>query len=460
MIKKILIANRGEIAVRIIRAARELGIDTVAVYSTADKNSLHVQIAGEAVCIGGPKSSDSYLNISAIIEAAKMTGAEAIHPGFGFLSENSDFPRKCRENNIIFIGPSAEVIEKMGNKLAARKLMKESGIPIVPGGQDNVTTADEAVKLAETIGYPVLIKAASGGGGKGMRKAYSEGEIREAYNIAKQEAISSFGDDVMYIEKLIEDPKHIEFQILADEKGNVVHLGERDCSIQRRNQKILEEAPSAGISQELREAMGMVAIKAAKAVEYVSAGTIEFVLDKNHNFYFIEMNTRIQVEHPVTEMLTGIDIVAWQIKIASGIPLSFCQDEVSFTGHAIECRITAEDIDNDFAPNAGTVDFVHFALGAGVRVDSYLYNGCQVSPYYDSMMAKIIVHGKTRSDAIRKMRRALEETVITGVKNNLILQNLLMYESDFIRGNYHTGYINTHLKKLLDLNKAAGGNMR
>lgn len=457
MLRKVLIANRGEIAVRIIRECLDSSIEAVSVYSTADKQALHTIIATKAICIGGPRASESYLNISNIIEAAKACGCDAIHPGFGFLSENSDFARACEEAGIKFIGPSSATIDKMGNKAAARKLMVEAGVPVVPGSEGFVKDAEEAVRIAEQIGYPVLLKASAGGGGRGMRKAYNAEEVREGFAAASAEAESCFGNGEMYVEKLIVNPRHIEFQILADGFGNVIHLGERDCSVQRRNQKLVEEAPAWGLSSDLREKMGQAAVRAAKAADYENAGTIEFVVDKEENFYFIEMNTRIQVEHPVTEMVTGINIVKEQLRIASGIPLGFRQEDIQFSGHAIECRITAEKVFDNFAPCPGQVEFIHFPAGAGIRVDSALYNGCEISPFYDSMVAKVIAKGNTRLEAVRRMRRALEETVITGVDTTLPVQHLLMFNQEFLRGGYDTGFIENHLKDILDIYEAAGG---
>ena len=457
MLKKVLVANRGEIAVRIIREARDAGIKTVAVYSTADKGSLHTVIADEAVCIGGASASESYLNMGNIIEAARKTGCDSIHPGFGFLSEDSNFARCCRENNIKFIGPSPETMDKMGNKAAARETMKAAGVPVVPGSDGAVNTKEEAVKLACEMGYPVLIKASQGGGGKGMRKAYSDEEVLKYFPEAKAEAESCFGNGELYIEKYIENPRHIEFQILADSSGNTVHLYERDCSMQRRNQKFLEESPAWGLSDEIREKMGRTAVEAAKAASYENAGTIEFILDKDNNFYFIEMNTRIQVEHPVTEMITGVNLVREQIRIASGLPLQFTQSDIKKQGHAIECRIMAEDVFNGFAPCPGKIDFLHLPGGYGVRTDSGLYNGCEVSPFYDSMIAKIIVKGENRLDAIRKMRRALEETVITGIKTTLPVQYLITYNMDFLRGEYNTGFVEKNLDGILKVYEEAGG---
>ncbi|MBQ8278952.1 MAG: acetyl-CoA carboxylase biotin carboxylase subunit [Roseburia sp.] len=432
MLKRILIANRGEIALRIIRCCRELDIETVVVYSTADENSLPVMLATHSICIGPAKASESYLKEDVIIETAIKMGCDAIHPGYGFLSENARFARKCEENGIVFIGPSAEIIEKMGDKQAARELMQKSNVPTVPGSKGLVSTVEEALEVAEQVGYPVLIKASAGGGGKGMRRAYSKDELEKAFETAKSEAKAAFGDDSMYVEKLIVNPHHIEFQILADKHGNVTYLGERDCSIQRRNQKLLEESPSKILSPELRAEMGDVAVRAAKAAGYYSAGTIEFVLDDNNNFYFIEMNTRIQVEHPVTEQITGIDLIKEQIRIAAGMKLSHMQEDITIKGHAIECRINAE--------STGKIDFLHFPAGQGVRVDSHLFTGCEVTPYYDSMLAKIIVTGDTRLEAIRRMRRALEELIIEGVKTNAEFMHLLTYHKDFIKGNYNTSF--------------------
>lgn len=457
MLKRVLIANRGEIAVRIIRECLDSSIEAVSVYSTADSQALHRIIATKSVCIGGPKASESYLHTANIIEAAKATGCDAVHPGFGFLSENSDFARSCEEAGLKFIGPPSQVIDMMGNKAAARRMMIEAGVPVVPGSDSITQTAEAAEKEAERIGYPVLLKAAAGGGGRGMRKVYCRQEVKDAFEAARAEAESCFGNGDMYVEKLIENPRHIEFQILADSFGNVIHLWERDCSIQRRNQKLLEEAPAWGLSEKLRSAMGEAAVKAAKACGYENAGTVEFIVDKDDNFYFIEMNTRIQVEHPVTEEVTGMNIVREQLRIAAGMPLSQTQEEVRTCGHAIECRITAEKVFEDFAPCPGRIEFVHFPAGTGIRVDSSLYNGCEISPYYDSMVAKIIATGSTRLEAVRRMRRALEETVINGVQTTLPVQHLLMYQRDFLRGSYDTGFIEAHLPELLAIYKAAGG---
>ncbi len=457
MLKRVLIANRGEIAVRIIRECLDSSIEAVSVYSTADSQALHRIIATRSVCIGGPRAGESYLNAANIIEAAKATGCDAVHPGFGFLSESSDFARSCEEAGLKFIGPPSKVIDMMGDKAAAKRMMRQAGVPVVPGSDGIAQTADDAEKEAERIGYPVLLKAAAGGGGRGMRRACCKEEVKDAFEAARAEAESCFGNGDMYVEELIENPRHIEFQILGDSFGNVIHLGERDCSIQRRNQKLLEEAPAWGLSEKLRGAMGEAAVKAAKACGYENAGTVEFIVDKDDNFYFIEMNTRIQVEHPVTEAVTGMNIVREQLRIAAGMPLSRTQEEVQICGHAIECRITAEKVFENFAPCPGRIDFIHFPAGAGIRVDSALYNGCEISPYYDSMVAKIIAKGSSRLEAVRRMRRALEETVINGVQTTLPVQHLLMYQQDFLRGGYDTGFIEAHLPELLAIYEAAGG---
>ena len=409
VIKKILIANRGEIAVRIIRACREMGIETVAVYSEADAEALHTKLADEAVCIGPAPSSQSYLSMENIISATVVSGADAIHPGFGFLSENSKFAELCEQCGITFIGPPANVIAKLGNKQEARNTMEAAGVPVIPGSKEPVCEVHTGLLLAREIGYPVIIKAALGGGGKGMRVAYSEEEFTQSFQTAQKESQMAFGDDTMYIEHFMEEPRHIEFQILADSYGNVVHLGERDCSIQRNHQKMIEEAPSAALSSKLRKKMGEAAVKAAKAAGYVNAGTIEFLLENNDAFYFMEMNTRIQVEHGVTEMITGVDLVRQKLRIASGLALDVAQEDIHLEGHSIECRINAEDPTKNFQPCPGQVSFLHFPGGAGVRVDSCLYNGCTLSPYYDSMAAKLLVHAPTRLEAIRRMRRCLEE---------------------------------------------------
>jgi len=451
MFQKLLIANRGEIAVRIIRACKQLGIETVAVFSEADRDSLHVQLADEAVCVGGNKSSESYLKMENIITAAISKGAEAIHPGFGFLSENAQFSDLCESCGIRFIGPSGKVIDQMGNKSRAREIMIEAKVPVVPGSEGALKDITQAKELAFEIGYPVLIKASAGGGGRGMRVAYNESEFTNAYETAKSEAKNAFGDDTMYLEKYVLNPKHIEFQIIADKYGNVVHLGERDCSIQRRNQKVVEEAPSL-ISEDLRRRMGEAAIMASKSVNYENAGTIEFLVSGN-DFYFIEMNTRVQVEHPVTEMVTGIDIIQEQIKIASGEALSFTQDEVELKGHSIEVRINAEDPKEGFRPNPGKVNLLHVPSGHGVRFDSFIYTGYTISPFYDSMMGKVIVHAKTRNDAIRKMLATLDELIIDGVNNNREFCMNVLKNNEYIKGEFDTSFIPNNLDTLLGYGK-------
>ncbi|MGP1569810.1 MAG: acetyl-CoA carboxylase biotin carboxylase subunit [Eubacteriales bacterium] len=453
MLKKVLVANRGEIALRVVRECLDQGIEAVAVYSTVDKDALHVMTADEAICIGEPAPQKSYLNMANIIEAALGTGCDAVHPGFGFLSENAEFAGLCEESGIKFIGPKAKVIELMGNKAAARQMMQKAEVPVVPGSQGAVDTVKNAVDIASAIGYPVLVKASSGGGGKGMRKVESEADLKQAFEQAKLEAEAAFGDGSVYIEKLIVNPRHIEVQILADAHGNVIHLGERNCSIQRRNQKMIEEAPAWALHEKTREKLCEAAVKAAKISNYEGAGTVEFVLDDDENFYFIEMNTRVQVEHPITEMITGVNIVAEQLRIASGMPLMYSQEDIKFSGYAIECRVCCEDPLADFAPCPGKVDFVHFPAGFGVRTDSALYSYSEISPYYDSMAAKIITWGNTRLQAIRKMRRALSETIITGPKTTLQLDLLIMYNRRFLRGKYTTSFIENELAKLLNLLK-------
>lgn len=419
MIHKILIANRGEIAVRIIRACRELGIQSVAVYSEADKDALHTQLADEAICIGPAPSKDSYLNMENIISATINTGAQAIHPGFGFLSENQKFAKLCEECNITFIGPSSEIIRKMGNKTEARNTMIEAGVTVIPGWNQNVESVEEGKEIAAKLGYPVIVKAALGGGGKGMRVAQNSEEFENAYLTARKEAGAAFGDDSVYMEHFIENPRHVEVQILADSYGNVVHLGERDCSIQRNHQKFIEEAPCKAISEELRARMGEQAVKAAKAVGYENAGTIEFLLENEKDFYFMEMNTRIQVEHPVTEWITGVDLIKEQIKIASKEKLSFTQEEVKMEGHSIECRINAENPEKNFRPSPGKIENLYLPGGKGIRMDTAIYSGYEIPPYYDSMIAKLIVHGTTREEALRKMRSALGEVIIEGIDTNV-----------------------------------------
>lgn len=438
---KILIANRGEIAVRIIRACKEMNIKTVAVYSEMDKDALHTKLADEAICIGPAPSNKSYLNIKNIIEAANVTGADSIHPGFGFLSENAGFAKICEESNIKFIGPSHKVIELMGNKSNAKELMKNSGVPVVPGSDGSIAGLKDAERIAEKIGYPVMLKASAGGGGKGIRIVNSKEELEQSYNLVKQEAKISFNDDEIYMEKFIKNPRHVEIQILADEHGNVIHLGERDCTVQRRNQKVIEETPSTAIDEKLRNKMGEAAIKAAKASGYTSCGTIEFLVDSDKKFYFMEMNTRIQVEHPITEMRTGIDIVKTQIKIAAGEELKIKQKDVQFKGHAIECRINAENPSKKFMPCPGTITGLHFPGGNGIRIDSSIYQGYTIPPTYDSMIAKIITHGDTRNEAISKMKRALEEIVVEGVDTNIDFLFEIIRNPNFIRGNYDTSFI-------------------
>lgn len=438
---KILIANRGEIAVRIIRACKEMNIKTVAVYSEIDKDSLHTRLADEAICIGPAPSNKSYLSFKNIIEAANITGSDSIHPGFGFLSENSQFARICEESNIKFIGPSYKVIELMGNKSNAKELMKKAGVPTVPGSDGSIKGIKDAFEVAKKIGYPVMLKAAAGGGGKGIRIVNNERELESNYNIVKQEAKISFNDDEIYMEKFIENPRHVEIQILADEHGNVIHLGERDCTVQRRHQKVVEETPSIAIDEKLRNKMGEAAIKAAKAAGYTSCGTVEFLVDKHKNFYFMEMNTRIQVEHPITEERTGIDIVKNQIKIAAGEELKIKQKEIEFKGHAIECRINAENPSKNFRPCPGTITGLNLPGGKGIRIDSAIYEGYTIPPTYDSMIAKIIAYGANRNEAISKMKRALEETVIEGIDTNIDFLLEIIKNKNFIRGDYDTSFI-------------------
>lgn len=443
MFRKILIANRGEIAVRIIRAARELGIDTVAVYSTADKEALHTLLADEAVCIGPAKSTDSYLNMNAVLSAAVLTGAEAIHPGFGFLSENSKFATMCEEVGIKFIGPSGAVMDLMGDKINARAQMIKAKVPVIPGSDGEVHTSEEALEVAEKIGYPVMLKASAGGGGKGIRKVEKAEDLVAAFESASSEAKAAFGNGAMYMERVIYPARHIEVQILADQQGHVVHLGERDCSLQRNNQKVLEESPSVAIGKTLRRKIGEAAVRAAQSVGYENAGTIEFLLDEaKGEFYFMEMNTRVQVEHPVTEFVTGVDIVKEQIKIANGQELSFSQNDIEIRGHAIECRINAENPAFNFAPSPGKISNVYLPSGGvGLRVDSAVYPGYTIPPYYDSMIAKIIVHGENRFDALMKMQRALYELEIDGVVTNSGFQLDLISDSNVIAGDYDTAFL-------------------
>ena len=449
MFKRVLIANRGEIAVRVIRACQELGIETVAVYSTADADALHVQLADRAVCVGPPRAAESYLNVPALLTAGVESGCDAVHPGYGFLSEDAAFADLCVKSGLTFIGPPGCVIRRMGDKAAARSLMRGSGVPVVPGSDGPVADSDAALRLAEEIGYPVLLKASAGGGGRGMRRVDRPEELPALFQEAKREAESCFGNGALYLEKLIINPRHIEFQILADQQGNVIHLGERDCSIQRKNQKLVEESPSRALTPELRQAMGETAVAAARAAGYVNAGTVEFVLDSAGRFYFIEMNTRIQVEHPVTELVTGVDLVREQLRIAAGLPLSVRQEEALPAGYAIECRINAEDPAQDFRPCPGTTKFLHLPGGPGVRVDTMLYNGYAVSPYYDSLAAKVVVHASTRLEAIRKMRRALSELVVEGYPTTAPFCYLLLHHPEFVQGRYDTGFLAGHMEEIL-----------
>ena len=446
MFKKILIANRGEIAVRIIRACREMDIMSVAICSEADKDALHAQLADQTICIGPAPAKDSYLDMERVLGAAMAVGADAIHPGFGFLSENSKFVRMCEKCNITFIGPSAEIIDRMGNKSAARKTMMDAGVPVVPGTKDAVYEAEAGQKIADDMGYPVMIKASAGGGGKGMRVCYDSEDFVHTFETAKLEAENAFGDGTMYIEKYIEDPRHIEFQILADKYGNTIHLGERDCSIQRRHQKLIEESPSPAITEKIRKSMNHDAILAAKAVGYTNAGTIEFILDPKGTYYFMEMNTRIQVEHGVTEMVTGTDLIIEQIRVAMGMELSFTQEDVEINGHAIECRINAEIPEKNFMPSPGVIKHLHLPAGNGVRVDTAIYTGYCIPSEYDSMIAKVIVHAPDRDAALQKMRSALDEMVILGINTNLDFQYQLMNNREFCEGKADTGFIERLLK--------------
>ena len=441
MLKKVLIANRGEIAVRIIRACREMGIRTVAIYSEADKNALHVQLADESICVGPAPSNKSYLNVKAILEAACLTGADSIHPGFGFLSENSNFAKICQETGIKFIGPDCKLIELLGNKSKAKETMKRAGVPVVPGSDGLIYSKEQAVNLAEQIKYPVMLKASAGGGGRGIRIAYSKEELEKEYDIVKQEAKVAFNDDSLYLEKFVENPRHVEIQILADEHGNCIHLGERDCSVQRRNQKVLEETPSGILDEKTRKKMGEVAVKAVKEIGYSNAGTIEFLVDKNRDFYFMEMNTRIQVEHPVTEMVTGVDIIKEQIKIAGGEELTYKQEDIKFEGHSMEVRINAENPDKNFMPCPGTITGLHLPGGNGIRVDTAIYSGYTVPPTYDSMLAKLIVHGKNREESIAKMKSAVAEFVVEGITTNIDFLLKILENENFKTNNYDTSFI-------------------
>ena len=454
MLKRVLIANRGEIALRVLRACREMDMETVAVYSQADEEALHVQLATQAVCIGPARAADSYLNQEALLTVAKAAGCDAVHPGYGFLSENADFADACVREGLTFIGPSGDTIRKAGSKSAARDIMRAAGVPVTPGSDGPVATVEEALAAAERVGYPVLLKASAGGGGRGIRRCNGPEDLPGAFEAAQAEAQACFGDGEMYLEKLVLRPRHIEFQILADRRGNVIHLGDRDCSVQRRNQKLIEEAPARCLTPELREQMGQAAVRAARAVGYEGAGTVEFLLDGDgEHFYFMEMNTRIQVEHGVTELITGVDLVREQLRIASGLPLSLIQDQVALTGHAIECRINAEDPQQDFRPCPGKVDFLHFPGGPGVRVDSALYNGCTLSPYYDSLAAKLLVHAPTRLEAIRRMRRCLEEFALEGFATNAELSYQILYHPTFVRGGCTTAFLDENLPSLLEFSR-------
>ncbi len=447
MFKKVLVANRGEIAVRIIRACRELGIRTIAIYSEADKNALHTTLADEAICIGPAISRKSYLNIKAILEAACVMGADSIHPGYGFLSENAKFAKLCEEIGLKFIGPSSSIIELLGNKAKAKETMKKAGVPVVPGSEGILKSKEEALKLAEEIKYPVMLKASAGGGGKGIRIVNSKNELEKAYDLVKQEAKSAFNDESIYLEKVIQNPRHIEIQVLADEYGNCVHLGERDCTIQRNNQKIIEETPSSLIDEKTRERIGQIATNAAKEIGYTNAGTIEFLLDKDKKFYFMEMNTRIQVEHPITEMLTDIDIVKEQIKIASGEKLEYKQKDIKLSGHSIEARINAENPSKKFRPCPGLITGLHLPGGNGIRVDTAIYSGYTIPPTYDSMIAKIIAHGKNRQEAISKLKSAVAEVVVEGIDTNVEFILDILKNADFVTNNYDTSFIERNMTK-------------
>ncbi|QNL43462.1 acetyl-CoA carboxylase biotin carboxylase subunit [Oscillibacter hominis] len=456
MFKRVLIANRGEIALRILRACREMDIETVAAYSQADADSLPVQLATEAVCIGPARASESYLNQDALLTAAMGTGCDAVHPGYGFLSESAEFADRCKEAGLTFIGPSGDCIRRAGSKASACALMRRAGVPTVPGSEGAVADAESALAVAEQVGYPVLVKASAGGGGRGIRRCDSPEQLPSAFDEARAEALSCFGNGEMYLEKCIVNPRHIEVQILADQEGRTIHLYDRDCSVQRRNQKLIEEAPARCLTAELRREMGVAAVRAARAVGYENAGTVEFLLDEGNRFYFMEINTRIQVEHGVTELVTGIDLVRQQLRIAAGLPLPCTQEEVPLQGHAIECRINAEDPGADFRPCPGRAGFVHFPGGCGVRVDSCLYTGWSLPPYYDSLAAKLLVHAPTRLEAIRRMRRCLEELTIEGFPTNAELSHLVLYHPDFLRGTCTTSFLNEQLDALLSWDRRAG----
>jgi acetyl-CoA carboxylase biotin carboxylase subunit len=447
LFKKVLVANRGEIALRIIRACQELGIPTVAVHSEADADSLHVRFADEAVCIGPPRGSDSYLNMVRMIAAAEVTGADAIHPGYGFLAENPEFAEICESCNISFIGPKADVIRKMGHKSVAKETMKKAGVPVIPGSEGVLKDFNQAKQLVEEIGYPIMLKAVAGGGGRGMRIVSNASELEMNFMMASAESEGAFGNSDLYLEKFIANPRHIEIQIMGDLEGNVVHFGERECSIQRRHQKLIEEAPSPVVDSKLRAQMGEVSVKGAKEVKYVGAGTIEFLLDKNKNFYFMEMNTRIQVEHPVTEMVYNKDLLKDQIRVAAGEPLGYTQDEIILSGHAIECRINAEDFEKNFMPNPGKIETIHWPGGPGIRVDSHTYSQYQIPPYYDSLIAKLIAYGKDRPEALSRLRRALDEFIVEGIKTTVPFHRMMVDLKEFIEGNFDTGFLDR--KKLI-----------
>ncbi len=454
MLRRVLIANRGEIALRVLRSCRELGIETVAAYSEADSEALHVQLATQAVCVGPARAADSYLNQEALLTVAKAAGCDAVHPGYGFLSENADFSDTCAAAGLIFIGPSGEAIRKAGSKSAAREIMRAAGVPVTPGSDGAVRSAEEALLAAERVGWPVLLKASAGGGGRGIRRCDGPEDLPSAFAEAQAEARACFDSDEMYLEKLVLNPRHIEFQILADRQGNVIHLGDRDCSIQRRNQKLIEEAPARCLTPELRRTMGGAAVRAARAVGYEGAGTVEFLLDSDgEHFYFMEMNTRIQVEHGVTELITGVDLVRQQLRIASGLSLGIAQEDVRLEGHAMECRVNAEDPAQNFRPCPGRVEFLHFPGGPGVRVDSCLYSGCALPPYYDSLAAKLLVHAPTRLEAVRRMRRCLEEFTLEGFPTNAELSYEILYHPVFLRGGCTTAFLDEHLKELLEFNR-------
>lgn len=451
MFKKILVANRGEIALRIMRACRELGVESVAVHSEADVDALHVKYADESVCVGRRTSAESYLNVPNIVAAAEVTGADAVHPGYGFLAENADFAEICAENGFVWIGPAADVIRRMGDKAAARSTAVAAGVPVVPGSPSVIGTADEAVSFAAEVGYPVIVKASAGGGGKGMRVAGDEEQLRKGFVTARSEAAAAFGDDSVYVEKYLTNPRHVEIQILGDSHGNVVHLGERDCSVQRRHQKLIEESPSPAVDPDLRERMGADAVKLARAVGYASAGTVEFLLDEDGSYYFMEMNTRIQVEHPVSEMVTGIDLMKWQISVAAGDALKFGQDDIEIFGHSIECRINAEDPARDFLPSPGLISGFHAPGGPGVRVDSHIYAGYRVPPYYDSLLAKLIVHGRDRAEALDRMRRALGECVVEGVPTSIPFHQEVLDHPVFVAGEATTRFLDDTLDSLKEV---------